>query len=126
DPRPARPPQWWTFLIPIGIGVVLAVATGMWWFLLFSVSAPLSGWVAYLVEKKRFARDSAQCRRDRDEALAEARTRLSRLEARHRAAIFSAPGLCVGFGTIFSDLTLDETLHEGTDHVEGRVVFAEM
>src|SRR5699024_10142630 len=49
DPRPARPPQWWTFLIPIGIGVVLAVVTGMWWFLLFSISAPISGYVAYLV-----------------------------------------------------------------------------
>src|SRR5699024_4689423 len=28
DPRPARPPPWWTFLIPIGIGGVLAVGTG--------------------------------------------------------------------------------------------------
>ncbi|SDS32238.1 AAA-like domain-containing protein [Brevibacterium siliguriense] len=126
DPRPARPPQWWTFLIPVGIGVVLAVVTGMWWFLLFSVSAPLSGWLAYLVEKKRFTRDSAQCRLDRDDALAEARTRLSRLEAKHRHTIFSSPGLCLGFGTVFSDLTIDERLQDGTDHVDGRVVCADM
>ncbi|AZU01447.1 hypothetical protein CXR29_12660 [Brevibacterium linens] len=126
DPRPARPPQWWTFLIPVGIGVVLAVATGMWWFLLFSVSAPLSGWVAYLVEKKRFTRDSAQCRLDRDEALAEARARLRRLEAAQRHRIFSSPGLCLGFGTVFSDLTIDEQLQDGTDHVDGRVVCADM
>jgi S-DNA-T family DNA segregation ATPase FtsK/SpoIIIE len=126
DPRPARPPQWWTFLIPVGIGVVLAVTTGMWWFLLFSVSAPLSGWVAYLVEKKRFTRDSAQCRLDRDEALAEARARLSRLETAHRQMIFSSPGLCLGFGTVFSDLTIDERLQHGTDHVDGRIVCAEM
>lgn len=126
DPRPARPPQWWTFLIPVGIGVVLAVATGMWWFLLFSVSAPLSGWVAYLVEKKRFTRDSAQCRLDRDESLAEARARLSRLEATRRHMIFSSPGLCLGFGSVFSDLTIDERLQHGTDHVDGRVVCTDM
>ncbi|WP_432789416.1 FtsK/SpoIIIE domain-containing protein [Brevibacterium sp. K11IcPPYGO002] len=126
DPRPARPPQWWTFLIPVGIGVVLAVATGMWWFLLFSVSAPLSGWVAYLVEKKRFTRDSAQCRLDRDEAVAEARARLRRLEAAQRHRIFSSPGLCLGFGTVFSDLTIDEQLQDGTDHVDGRVACADM
>lgn len=126
DPRPARPPQWWTFLIPVGIGVVLAVATGMWWFLLFSVSAPLSGWVAYVVEKKRFTRDSAQCRLDRDEALAEARARLGRLEKSHRQMIFSSPGLCLGFGTVFSDLTIDERLQHGTDHVDGRIVCTDM
>ena len=126
DPRPARPPQWWTFLIPVGIGVVLAVATGMWWFLLFSVSAPLSGWIAYLVEKKRFARDSAQCRLDRDDALTEARARLNRLEATHRHMIFSSPGLCLGFGTVFTDLTIDEQLQDGTDHVDGRVVCADI
>lgn len=126
DPRPARPPQWWTFLIPVGIGVVLAVATGMWWFLLFSISAPLYGWVAYLVEKKRFTRDSAQCRLDRDDALAEARTRLGRLEAMHRRMVFSSPGLCLGFGTIFSGLTIDNQLQDGTDHIDGRVVFADM
>ena len=126
DPRPARPPQWWTFLIPVGIGVVLAVVTGMWWFLLFSVSAPLSGWVAYLVEKKRFTRDSAQCRLDRDAAVAEAHARLRRLETTHRHMIFSSLGLCLGFGTVFSDLTIDERLHDGTDHVDGRVVCADM
>ncbi len=126
DPRPARPPQWWTFLIPVGIGVVLAMVTGMWWFLLFSVSAPLSGWVAYLVEKKRFTRDSAQCRLERDDALDEARTRLRHLEGTHRRAVLSSPGLCIGFGTVFADLTIDEQLQDGTDHVDGRVVFAEM
>ena len=126
DPRPARPPQWWTFLIPVGIGVVLAVVTGMWWFLLFSVSAPLSGWVAYLVEKKRFTRDSARCLLDRDEALAEARARLRRLEATHRHLLFSSPGLCLGFGAVFSDLTVDESLQDETDHVDGRVVCTDM
>ncbi|WP_209371377.1 FtsK/SpoIIIE domain-containing protein [Brevibacterium renqingii] len=126
DPRPARPPQWWTFLIPIGIGVVLAVVTGMWWFLLFSISAPLSGYIAYLVEKKRFTRDSARCRRDRSAALAEARTRLCELEATHRRAAFTAPGLCLGFGAFLSDLTIDEQLQEGIDHVAGRVVLDSM
>lgn len=106
--------------------MVLAVATGMWWFLLFSVSAPLSGWVAYLVEKKRFTRDSAQCRLDRNEALAEARTRLSRHEATQRHRIFSSPGLCLGFGTVFSDLTIDERLQDGIDHVDGRIVCTDM
>jgi S-DNA-T family DNA segregation ATPase FtsK/SpoIIIE len=126
DPRPARPPQWWTFLIPVGIGVVLAVATGMWWFLLFSASAPLSGYLAYLMEKKRFARDSEQCLRDRAAALTEARARLRTAEAAHRATAFSSSGLCLGFGTIFSNLTIDEQLQEATDHVDGRIVSEQM
>ncbi|WP_181273200.1 FtsK/SpoIIIE domain-containing protein [Brevibacterium oceani] len=126
DPQPARPPQWWTFLIPIGIGVVLAVVTSMWWFLLFSVSAPISGYVAYLVEKKRFTRDSEQCLRDRAAALDEARTRLRELEAGHRRTAFASSGLCLGFGAVLSDLTIDEKLQEASDHVDGRIVLAAM
>ena len=122
DPRPARPPQWWTFLIPIGIGVVLAVVTGMWWFLLFSISAPISGYVAYLVEKRRYARDCEQCRRERHAAESEARSRLSELESAQRRTIFASAGLCLGFGAILSDLTIAEELQEGVDHVDGRVV----
>lgn len=126
DPRPARPPQWWTFLIPIGIGVVLAAATGMWWFLLFSISAPISGYVAYLVEKKRFTRDCRQCRRDRAAATADARNRLDELVAAHRRSAFTAPGLCLGFGPILSSLTVDEQLQAGIDHVDGRIVLDAM
>ncbi|UVI35094.1 FtsK/SpoIIIE domain-containing protein [Brevibacterium spongiae] len=122
DPRPARPPQWWTFLIPIGIGVVLALATGMWWFLLFSVSAPLSGYVAYLVEKRRFTRDVEHCRRGRAAAAADARARLHELITAHRRSAFTAPGLRLGFGPVLSGLTVDEQLQEGTDHVDGRIV----
>ncbi|WP_166973105.1 FtsK/SpoIIIE domain-containing protein [Brevibacterium atlanticum] len=126
DPQPARPPQWWTFLIPIGIGVVLAVMTSMWWFLLFSVSAPLSGYVAYLVEKKRFARDREQCLRDRAAALDEAHIRLDSLEADQRRTAYAAPGVTLGFGTILSDLTIDEALQEDADHVDGRIVIEAM
>src|SRR5699024_9327361 len=61
-PRPARPLQWWTFLVPIAAGVVPAVVTGMWRSLVFSISAASSGYVAYLVEKRRFAGESEQRR----------------------------------------------------------------
>src|SRR5699024_3303610 len=89
EPRPARPTRWWTFLIPIGIGVVLAVVTGMWWFLLFSISAPISGYVAYLVEKRRYARDCEQCRHERHAAESEACSRLSELGAAQRRTVFA-------------------------------------
>src|SRR5699024_9900845 len=78
--------------------------------------------VAYLVEKKRYARDCEQCRRERHAAETEARARLSELESAQRRTIFASDGLCLGFGTILSDLTIAEELREGVDHVDGRVV----
>ena len=122
DPRPAKPPQWWAFLIPIAIGGVLAVVTGMWWFLLFSVSAPISGYVAYVMEKRRYARDCRQCAIDRGAAIETARRRLTALVADHKRSLQTRPGLCLGFGSARSLITIAEELYEGTDHLDGSVI----
>ncbi|WP_350269339.1 FtsK/SpoIIIE domain-containing protein [Brevibacterium sp. CBA3109] len=122
DPRPAKPPQWWAFLIPIAIGGVLAVVTGMWWFLLFSVSAPISGYVSHVMEKRRYARDCAQCVIDRRAAIETARRRLATLVAEHRRRLQIGSGLCLGFGSVRSPITIADELCEGTDHLEGTVI----
>lgn len=122
EPRPARPPQWWTFLIPIVIGIVLAVATGMWWFLLFSASAPLSGYVAYRMERRRFVRDSARFAADRTRAVDDARDHLAELIAEHRVRLRTRRGLCLGFGESLLPLTVSDELRPGIDHLGGRVV----
>src|SRR5699024_6678558 len=79
--QPASQQQWWSCLIRLGHGVVVAVVTGWWWFLLFSISAPMSGYVADIVEKKRYDGDCEQSRRERHAAETEARARLSELES---------------------------------------------
>src|SRR5699024_12293494 len=106
---------WCTFLIPIGFALVLAVVTGMSWFLLFSISAPISGSVAYLVEKRRYARDCEQCRRERHAAESEARSRLSELEAAQRRTVFASAGLCLVFLAILSYLAIADQLQGGVD-----------
>ena len=126
DPRPAKPPQWWTFLIPIGIGAVLAVVTGMWWFLLFSVSAPISGYVAYVMEKRRYTRDCLQCATDRRAAIESARTRITALVTEHKASLQTGSGLCLGFGSALTPLTIAEELYPGTDHLDGCVIVNEV
>ncbi|WCE39199.1 FtsK/SpoIIIE domain-containing protein [Brevibacterium sp. BDJS002] len=126
DPRPAKPPQWWAFLIPIAIGGVLAVVTGMWWFLLFSVSAPISGYVAYVMEKRRYARDCAQCVLDRRAALETARRRLSTVVDDHRRLLQTGSGLCLGFGAARSPITIADELREGTEHLDGTVIIDEV
>ncbi|GAA1562633.1 FtsK/SpoIIIE domain-containing protein [Brevibacterium picturae] len=122
DPRPAKPPQWWAFLIPIAIGGVLAVVTGMWWFLLFSVSAPISGYVAYVMEKRRYARDCVQCDIDRRTALETARQRLTTLITEHRRRLQTGSGLCLGFGSARSPITIADELYDDTDHLDGSVI----
>ena len=122
DPRPAKPPQWWAFLIPIAIGGVLALVTGMWWFLLFSVSAPISGYVAYIMEKRRYVRDSAQCVIDRKGAVETAKRRLATLVTEHRRRLQSGSGLCLGFGSALGPITIADELRTGTDHLDGTVI----
>lgn len=122
DPRPAKPPQWWAFLIPIGIGAVLALVTGMWWFLLFSVSAPVSGYIAYAMEKRRFARDSHQCVIDRQAASDRARAELASRLADHRKTLQTGSGLCLGFGAVLSHITIAEVLFDSADQLEGCVI----
>ncbi|MDN5909694.1 MAG: hypothetical protein L0J13_10460 [Brevibacterium sp.] len=122
DPRPAKPPQWWAFLIPIAIGGVLALVTGMWWFLLFSVSAPISGYVAYVMEKRRYARDCLQCAIDRRTAIETARRRLTALMTEHKRRLQTGTGLCLGFGSARSPITIGDELCDDTDHLDGSVI----
>lgn len=125
EPRPARPPQWWAFLIPIGIGIALALLTGMWWFLLFSLSAPLSGYLAHAMEKRRFARDTAQHLIDSAHAVDEAVDRAGRLIAAERSSSSDIAGLCLGFGASLSSITLAPELGDRVDHVDGHAVIAD-
>lgn len=122
EPRPAKPPQWWAFLIPIAIGGVLAIVTGMWWFLLFSVSAPISGYVAYVMEKRRYVRDCAQCVIDRQAAIETAKRRLATLVTEHRHRLQTGSGLCLGYGSALSPITIADELSAGTDHLDGTVI----
>lgn len=125
-PRPAKPPQWWTFLIPIVIGGVLALVTGMWWFLLFSASAPISGYVAYAMEKRRFARESAQCAIARRQAIETAHEQVTALVVEHKRLLQTAPGLCLGFGPVLSPITIAEALQKDSDHLDGSVVIEDV
>lgn len=122
EPRPAKPPHWWAFLIPIAIGGVLAIVTGMWWFLLFSVSAPISGYVAYVMEKRRYSRDCTQCVIDRQTAVETAKRRLAALVAEHRHRLQTGSGLCLGFGSALSPITIADELCAGTHHLDGTVI----
>lgn len=125
-PRPARPPQWWTFLIPIVIGVLLAVTTKMWWFLLFSVSAPLSGYVAFVLERRRFARDTRAYDHASLAARASALEAVESALALRAAALRSDTGLCLGFGAALESITIDESLYAFVDHHDGRVVIVDV
>ncbi|RBP68136.1 FtsK/SpoIIIE family protein [Brevibacterium sanguinis] len=122
EPRPVRPPQWWAFLIPIAIGIVLALATGMWWFLLFSASAPLSGYVAHAMEKRLFNRDMERFEADTRSARADALDRLDAVIAVHLDELWTGTGLCLGFGSVISAVSVAAELCEDVTHVGGRFV----
>lgn len=125
EPRPARPPQWWAFLIPIGIGIALALLTGMWWFLVFSLSAPLSGYLAHIVEKRRFTRESAQHLVDTALALDAAVTRAEGLVGARRRDAMEIPGLCLGFGSSISRISIAPELADRIDHFDEHAVIAD-
>lgn len=65
-PLPERPrlvaprrPSWLLFAVPILIGIVLALAMHMWWFLAFSASGPLTAVITWWAERRRFRSDAA-------------------------------------------------------------------
>ncbi len=126
EPRAARPPQWWAFLIPIGIGVALALLTGMWWFLLFSLSAPLSGYIAHLVEKRRYARDVERHRLERAHAIDDASSRAFGLIAQRQRTARATPGLCLGFGAILSRITLAPEIEDRIDRFDDHAVVSDV
>jgi S-DNA-T family DNA segregation ATPase FtsK/SpoIIIE len=55
-PAPTRA-HWLLYLVPALLGVVLALTTGMWWFLLFSLSGPLTAALTGCVERRRHRAD---------------------------------------------------------------------
>lgn len=126
EPRASKPPQWWVYVIPIVIGVVLALATGMWWFLLFSASAPISGIVAHAMDKRRLKREWEAHGADCAAACERALTRTEQLVADHRAHLNGASGLVLGFGQVLSPISADEALHSRVDHLGGRIIIPEV
>lgn len=73
-PKPPRvaamsKPSALHLVIPLLIGIVLAVAVHTWWFLAFSLSGPLSAGLQMWLERRRIRRESAEGLREYSEAL---------------------------------------------------------
>ena len=88
-------------ILPLLIGIVLAVAMQVWWFLAFSLSGPLSAGLQLLTERRRIRRQSAEGLR----AYA-ARLRALADEVNLRTVEAKIPPsrdpltVCVGYGTV--------------------------
>lgn len=81
DVSPVRSPSWIVYAAPIGIGIILALAIGTWWFLLLSLAGPATAAVTLRVERRRFARETIESRRRHTRAVT--RT-LTDLDSRRR------------------------------------------
>ncbi|WP_344337531.1 FtsK/SpoIIIE domain-containing protein [Brevibacterium salitolerans] len=96
---PARPPSWALYAVPLAIGVVLVLVTGMWWFMLFSLAGPLTAVLGLRTEKRRV-------RRETEEARAQLRQETERVVVDLAAAVgtfraqLSAQGPAAGAGIV--------------------------
>lgn len=93
---PVRSPSWIVYAAPIGIGVILALVIGTWWFLLLSLAGPATAAVTLRSERRRFARETAEQRRLHTRAVT--RT-LAALEVRGRLFSRRAEAIAYGGGT---------------------------
>lgn len=88
-------------VIPLVIGIALAMAMQVWWFLAFSLSGPLSAGLQLLIERRRIRRQSAEGLRSYAASL---RGLASAVE--QRAAEAKIPPsrdpltVCLGYGTV--------------------------
>ncbi|SMX80899.1 FtsK/SpoIIIE family protein [Brevibacterium sp. Mu109] len=69
DVTPVRSPSWLVYAAPIGIGIILALVIGTWWFLLLSLAGPATAAVTLRVERRRFARETIESRRRHAQAV---------------------------------------------------------
>ncbi len=90
---PVRSPSWIVYAAPIGIGVILALVIGTWWFLLLSLAGPATAAVTLRVERRRFTRETRESRRRHAHAAARV---LDRLDARRQAFARGADAIAYG------------------------------
>ena len=79
-----RAPSWLMYAAPIVIGILLAVFTKMWMFLLFSVSGPVTAGIMFITGRRRYRRDVLAACRDYRAAV---RDCLRRRDAADRRAL---------------------------------------
>lgn len=104
EPAPPSPPTWIAFAAPIVLGIVLAVVMRMWWFLLFSASAPLTAWLTWRVGVRRHRRECVEAlrahRRAVRAAVAELRQAADQCLAAAEATVRSRTHLRIGRGRV--------------------------
>ena len=120
-------------VIPLLIGVVLAMALQVWWFLAFSLSGPLSAGLQLLTERRRIRRQSAEGLRSYAASL---RSLADTVEQRAEEASIPpsrAPlTVCIGYGTVLlpaavaepsePDESWDDDYRAACQTLEGRTV----
>lgn len=120
-------------VIPLVIGIALAMAMQVWWFLAFSLSGPLSAGLQLLTERRRIRRQSAEGLRSYAASL---RTLAETVE--QRAAEAKIPPsrdrltVCIGYGTVLlpaavaeppePDESWDDDYRAACQTLEGRTV----
>ncbi|SMY12221.1 FHA domain-containing protein [Brevibacterium jeotgali] len=93
DVTPVRSSSWIVYAAPIGIGIILALVIGTWWFLLLSLAGPATAAVTLRVERRRFARETVQCRRRHRRAV---KRTLTDLDAQSREFSRRLDGIAYG------------------------------
>ncbi|GAA4282842.1 hypothetical protein GCM10022261_03730 [Brevibacterium daeguense] len=108
--EPPRPPSWVYYVLPLVFGVVLVLLTGMWWFLLFTLSGPLSAGLNWLLEKRRFAEESRTSYRAYRSTLRDFRAEVDRSASecldRARALPLTSEALVLGCGTAVAPISV--------------------
>lgn len=120
--RPPEAPSWIFYLLPLVLGIVLVLVTGMWWFLLFTLSGPLTAGVRWRMETRRWKRESAESVVDYRQALtdyaAEVSPRIDLATGAAAATPLESGLVVLGYGRALSPDTL--TGHPTLDSADRR------
>lgn len=103
-------PSWTFYILPLVLGIVLVLVTGMWWFLLFTLSGPLTAGVRWRMETRRWKRESAESvvefRRALTEHAAEVTARIDIATSTAAATPLESGLVVLGYGRALSPDTL--------------------
>lgn len=120
-------------LIPLVIGIALAMVMQVWWFLAFSLSGPLSAGLQLLTEQRRIRRQSEEGLRAYAASLRALTDTVSRRAAAANIPPSRAPlTVCIGYGTVLlpaavaepsePDESWDDDYRAACQTLEGRTV----
>ena len=120
-------------VIPLFIGIALAMAMQVWWFLAFSLSGPLSAGLQLLIERRRIRRQSAEGLRSYAASLRALTTSVEQRTAEANIPPSRAPlTVCLGYGTVLlpaavaepsePDESWDDDYRAACQTLEGRTV----